>query len=283
MKNILFATDFSREAYCALYYATRLFKHEECKFYISNFFGDKRDTTIYNIVNEEDQKLISQLKAKSLQRCTEVMHQIVRDSGAEDHEFEIFTSDQPLVTALPAVVIKKKIDLVVMGTRGHSGVIESFMGSNTSDVIEKSLSCPLLVVPKERDYTAPVKLAFATEFRKPLSAAVLQPLLDLAKTFESVVHVVYVGEEEEELNKKQIENRNNSKKLLKGIETHIVYLPSDEEISKTISDYIKNKGIHLLSMVYYKHQFFETIFREPVVKKIDHHLAFPFLILPEEK
>ncbi|MDT0688682.1 universal stress protein [Salegentibacter sp. F188] len=281
MKNILFATDFSREAYCALYYATELFKDEECKFFISNFFGDRRDTSIYNIVNEEDHTLLSRLKTQSLQGCKEVMHKIVRDSSAKTHHFETFTSDQTLVNAIPAVVLKKNIDLVVMGTRGHSGIIDNFLGSNTSDVIEKSISCPLLVVPKERDYIAPEKLAFATEFRKPYSADVLRPFTELAKSFNSSIYIIYIGEEEE-LSKKQIENRNNLKKLLKGIETHLIYLSSDEEISKTISDYIKNKGIHLLSMVYYKHQFFDTIFREPVVKKIDHHLAFPFLILPEK-
>ncbi|MDT0684876.1 universal stress protein [Autumnicola psychrophila] len=282
MKNILFATDFSKEAYCALYYATRLFKNEECKFYISNFFGDKRDTSVYRIVNEEDYKLIPQLKAKSLEGCKEVMHNIVRDSGRENHQFEIFTSDQALVTALPAVVIKKNIDFVVMGTRGHSGVVDGFIGSNTSKLIEESLACPLLVVPKERDFTSPQKLALATEFRKPFSSAILKPLIELATSFESSISIIYVGEEEE-LNKKQIENRNNLRKLLKGIDTHIIYLSSDEEISKTISDYIKTKGINLLSMIYYKHEFFEKIFREPVVKKIDHHLAFPFLVLPEEK
>ena len=38
MRHILVPTDFSKNAYDALFYTTRLFKKEECTFYILNTF-----------------------------------------------------------------------------------------------------------------------------------------------------------------------------------------------------------------------------------------------------
>ena len=40
MKNILAATDFSNNAYCALFYATQLLKSKPCTFYILNTFTE---------------------------------------------------------------------------------------------------------------------------------------------------------------------------------------------------------------------------------------------------
>lgn len=45
------------------------------------------------------------------------------------------------------------IDLIVMGTRGASGMMELFFGSNTADVIEQVRVCPVLAVPSKARYS----------------------------------------------------------------------------------------------------------------------------------
>lgn len=52
---------------------------------------------------------------------------------------------------------EQKIDLVVMGTKGASGVTEILIGSNTADVIEKC-HCPVLAIPAESDFKTPTKV-----------------------------------------------------------------------------------------------------------------------------
>ncbi|MDT0643790.1 universal stress protein [Zunongwangia sp. F363] len=281
MKNILVATDFSRESYCALYYATELYRNEECTFSITNFYGNEIETSVYSIVNEEELEQLPKLKAASQTRCTEVVHRITRDNKQPAHTFETNISDQKLAHALPAFVVKKDIDLVVMGTRGHSGTLESLLGSNTSKVIEQAITCPLLVVPKELDFKAPRKIVFATELKKKFSHSSLAELKKLAVNFQSKITILYVGGRDS-LGQKQKDNLNHLKMLLQGIKFGVEYLPSDEEVSKAVSAYVKENKIQLLSMVYYPHNFTHTIFREPVIRKIDQHLAFPFLVLPQK-
>ncbi|WP_373057156.1 universal stress protein [Zunongwangia sp. H14] len=282
MKNILVATDFSKEAYCALHYATKLYKNEECTFFITNFYANEVEISVYSMLNEEEFKKLPGLQAASHSKCTEVIHQITRDNKQTAHFFKIITSNRKLVHALPEIILEMHIDLVVMGTRGHSGTMTGFMGSNTSRVIKKTIPCPLLVVPGQLPFKAPGKIAFATELKHKFSNDSLYELKKIAEKSNSGISILYVGEEGF-LNEKQNENLNNLKLLLEGNDLEVTFISSDEEVSKAISTYVKQHGIQLLSMIYYAHKFSHTIFREPVIRKIDEHLSLPFLVLPQKK
>ena len=48
------------------------------------------------------------------------------------------------------LVEKMGIDLVVMGTKGATGLAAAVIGSNTADVIQAA-TCPVLAVPESAD------------------------------------------------------------------------------------------------------------------------------------
>lgn len=280
MKNILVATDFSKEAYCALFYAAQLFGKENSKFYIANFYGDEIHTSVYSVVNEEEFKKGPQLKIKSQAGCTEAFHQVIRDSELPAERFEIISSDHKLIKGIHGLIESKHIDLVVMGTRKHHGTLKSIYGNHTTKLIESGLTCPVLVIPRELDYTPPVRIAFASDLRRAFGEN-LNLLKHLALNSNSEITVVYDGDEGS-LNKEQWENYNQLKSYLNGVPVHLKYSYTHTEISRTLAEFVKNNDMDLLSLVYYKHSFSDNFFREPVVEKIDRHLSFPFLVLPEK-
>ncbi|MBQ4820947.1 universal stress protein [Aquimarina sp. MMG016] len=147
MKRILVPTDFSINAYNALYYATRLFKNEPCKFYILNTFDAETHILTSRIDNHKD----SSEYQKSLDNCkeklTEVMHSIVRDTEDFDHSFETISSSKELLESLKETIKNKDINIIVMGTKGATGAKGFFIGSNTANVIQKIKKCPVLAVP----------------------------------------------------------------------------------------------------------------------------------------
>ena len=281
MKNILVATDFSKEAYCALHYATQLFKTEDTHFFVTNFFGDKIHESVYSIVNEEEISKKPKLYSKAHQAGIELVHKIILDTGIDKSRFELVISEQKFLNGLQFLVQDYDIDMVVMGTKKHHGSFESIWGTHTTRVIEKGLSVPVLVIPRELDYKEIKSIAFASDLKKPFAYKSIELLKHIALKSHAEVYVVIEGEELY-MEKEQWKNYNDLKSDLDPVYTGIKFVSSHEEVSKTLSDYIKKNDFDMLSMIYYKHGFSDSLFREPVVLKIDKHLAFPFLILPEE-
>lgn len=280
MKNIIFATDFSEEAYCAFYYVSRLFARENCRFYISHFYGNEMHTSVYGVVNEMEHKKMPELSRKSLESCKEIKHRIRRDMNLENHQYEIISSRYKMADEIPFIVAEKKIELIVMGTKGHRGFMANWEKSNTSELIEKTIPCPILVVPKEIDYTAPQHIAVASDLKKAFTNSQIKLLKKLSADFNSKISLLYIGNREF-LEPRQRENFYALKELLPEVPVEIKYILTELEISRAISDYVKEHSINLLTMVYNKHSFTKKLFREPVIKNIDHHLSFPFLVLPE--
>ncbi len=160
MKQILVPTDFSDNAYNALYYATRLFKNEACRFYILNTC-DIETPVLTSIVDTSyaDQ----QLSKESNEKLTETFHSIVRDTEDFDHSFEIISSTKKLLETIEDTVKDKGIDLIIMGTKGATGAKGFFIGSNTSNIIQRIKCCPVLAVPEEFNFEETVNATFSNQ------------------------------------------------------------------------------------------------------------------------
>lgn len=281
MKNILFATDFSEEAYAALFYTSHLFEKKDCKFYITHFYGNEIKISMYAILNEDEYEKLPGLAKKSRELCNEIKHRIQRDIDLPNHEYEIISSRDRMAEELPYIIKEKKIDLVVMGTKGHRGFMANWEKSNTANLIKKSLPCPILIIPKELSYADPRHIAIASDLRKPFKESQIKVLRELSKNFDSEITLLHVGSRHF-LEPAQKENLNHLAEMLSENEIDIEYLKEEHEISRAISKHVKNNSIDLLSMVYYRQSPLERMFKEQVIEHIDFHLSFPFLILPEK-
>ncbi|GAA4272854.1 universal stress protein [Aquimarina gracilis] len=158
MKRILVPTDFSNNAYNALYYATRLFKNEPCKFYILNTCDINRSAISGN---KDSEDLDQEVSKRANEKLTETLHSIVRDTEDFDHTFGTILSAKKLLETIEETVKSEGIDLIVMGTKGATGAKGFFIGSNTSNIIEKTKCCPVLAVPDEFNFEDTREIAFS--------------------------------------------------------------------------------------------------------------------------
>ena len=279
MKNILIATDFSREAYCALFYATSLFRADKNKFYIANFFGEKAEASVYSIINEEEFSKKALLKKDSEIACRETLHRIVRDSDLNSDRFEIVSSELKLLPGILNLTQNLDIDLLVMGTANHAGTLKSIVETNTTKIIERALRIPVLVIPRELDFTPLTHIAFASELIYEFNPESLKTIKALAEKSGSRITLIHDGKESE-MSQRQWKNYNNFKSYFEGTEVSLAFSSNHIEVSKSIAQFVKHNEVDMLCMEYYKHSFISNLFIEPVVEKIDRHLSFPFLILP---
>ncbi len=280
MKKILIPTDFSKNAYAALVYATYLFKEEECLFYILNTFEVLTPVLTSRIYTHKGALLYEELSKKSKDGLTEVLHSIIRDSENPKHIFETKSVSKDLAETVTKIVKKKEIDYVIMGTKGITGAEQVLFGSNTIKVIKKIKDCPVLIIPEEFDFEVPAEIGFPTDFKHPYLDKELAPLIEIASLFKSNIRIFHINEEE----KLDITQESNYRQLKRSINDfmHSMHWVS-KKVHKTkhINDFIDEIGINLLVMVNYRHGFMEQITHEPVIKKITGYTRIPFLVIPD--
>ncbi|KAA1242726.1 universal stress protein [Aquimarina sp. RZ0] len=280
MKRILVPTDFSDNAYSALFYATRLFQNQACQFFILNTFEVNTPVLTSRIDKKKGKVLYQKLSAESQELLAETLHSIHRDTEDLTHTFETLSISKDLIESIHKTIKNKNIDLVVMGTKGATGASALFMGSNAIKVIQKVKNAPIILVPNEYDFEKTVTIAFPTDFRRYYVPEEIKPLVDIASLFKSDIRIFYIYENET-LDDIQEYNYNSLKNCIKDLSHSIHWIPRRDEKSKLIHEYIAQLNINLLVMVNYRHSLIEAVTREPVIKKIGFDPSVPFLVIPE--
>ncbi len=282
MKKILLPTDFSDNSWNAIDYATELFKDEACTFYLLNVYSK----IIYESVHLSDipseRSVENTVKANAVTNLEHLKKTIIHTNPNQKHTFKIIAALGSITEATEDVVKSKKVDLLVMGTKGATGTKEVFMGSNTVRIINTIKKCPVLAIPDGFTFTSkPSEITFATDFTHFYSKEELRPLLDLAKSFNAAIRIVYVQQEEGSLTEEQKFNLGMLQKYFKDIKYYQHTLTKSDSVSKSLKVFTEELDIYLLAMLNYSHSFVDKLTREPVIKTVAFHTQIPLLVIPE--
>jgi nucleotide-binding universal stress UspA family protein len=280
MKNILVATDFSNNAYNALFFATQLFQEQNCNFYLLNTYTELTPLISLKIGSEGHRSLIEQLSEESAEGLSEVYHRIHLDRDNPLHQFKTLSKNAQFSDAANQAISNYNIDLLVMGHRGIATAENIILGSTVSKAINEVMDCPILMVPKEIEYSLPKEIAFATDYSHHYHAAVMQPLLDMSTLCGAAVRIVHVNEEER-LNSTQKSNLNTLREYLADVDHSVHWMPDFGSKSEVIKVFADELGIELLVMIRYEHRLWSQLIREPVLNTLSFKLDIPFLVIPD--
>ncbi|MBM1106580.1 universal stress protein [Aurantibacter crassamenti] len=283
MIHILVPTDFSANAYNALRYATGLFKNETCTFYILNAFqtGASNLESIRN--RERNTRLFQIAKETSERDLAAVLKQITAENKNANSIFKTISVADSLVNAIGKSVIENRVQYIIMGTQGASGLKSVFLGSNTVNIISKIDFCPIVAVPSEYKFAIPDTILFATGFEHVYDKYELKPMLFLAKLLKSNIQVLHLFDETKK-EAHQETAKNVIEKRLKGVNYNILEKEKKEKVSTEIAAFVdKNNNIGMVAIIDYWHSFIEKLTRESVVKNIAFKTKVPLLVmhLPE--
>lgn len=128
MKIILAPVDFSQASMNALSFAAELSKKASARLIVIN--------VLHNDDNDEEAK--NKLKA---------LESDLKTSFGPELKFESSLAHGNFVSTLEKVIAVQRPDLVVMGTKGASGLKRILIGSNTVNVLAKT-RIPVLVIPE---------------------------------------------------------------------------------------------------------------------------------------
>jgi nucleotide-binding universal stress UspA family protein len=188
LKNILFTTDFSPAAAAALPYAGELAKHYGAKLYALHV-----RTPVIN-------PMTPPAGWPALEKAAEAEERERRETlrnAIPGIEPTVLIEDGDLWSNVKSVVEKKSIDLIVMGTRGLTGVGKLLLGSAAEEIF-RDATCPVLTVgPHSPADPKPggevTRILYATNFEGPLPAA--EYALSLAQEYQAHLTLLHVIEE----------------------------------------------------------------------------------------
>jgi len=280
MKKIILPTDFSENATNAVNYAQGLFATTACTFYLLNTYTPM----IYNYDYQLNSggymgEVLDVVKDNSKQKLEELKQKLQTKYNNPKHQFELISSFNLLTDELNEIIAKYNIDLIIMGTKGASGVKEILFGSNTIHVIKK-MKCPVLAVPDGYFFEKPKDILFPTDYKVDYSNEHINILKSITKEHQSNVHTLHVSAGRD-LNEEESKNKNTLDKLLSNI-NNTFYTVKDQEIPLAINEFQKSIYIHLLVMIQNKHTFLENLFFKKVINQIGFHLTIPFLVIPSK-
>lgn len=275
MKNILVATDFSSNAYNALFHATRLLGNAQGNFHLLNVYD--KNTVLSDL--KSGVTATRALADESVYGLHETYHRIKRDRPDCNCNFETLSVQGDLVETIKKTVQEKHIDLIVMGNSGCSEIEAIFLGSNVLRAIGGIKKCPILTIPKEIDFTPPKVIAFVTDYKGHFDVELLEPLRFIARQFNSKIRIMHINEEETFT---EIQHRNRGLLLdfFSDFDHTLNWVPLFKSKATAIHHFLEALSIDMLAMVNYEHSFLEKIGREPLIKRMAFDLDIPFLVIP---
>jgi nucleotide-binding universal stress UspA family protein len=115
----------------------------------------------------------------------------ISDKWAGKLKPQFFVEHGFIINAIRDFTLKKKIDLIVMGSHGSTGFREYAIGSNAEKVVQTS-KVPVVVVKKAVPVSSIKNLVFPTNFSKP-TPELLTSIQGLQKLFKAKMHVLFVN------------------------------------------------------------------------------------------
>jgi nucleotide-binding universal stress UspA family protein len=137
LKKILAPTDFSDLSARGVRYACQLAKDVGA------------EVTIFNVVTVDESGINKREMEEHKQRLDEFVAKSVADVGANLRIRKLVDAGQAYV-AIVDCAENERIDLIVMSSHGRSGLSRMLIGSVTDKVL-RGASCPILVVPLEKE------------------------------------------------------------------------------------------------------------------------------------
>jgi len=270
MVNILVPTDLSDLSKIALQYAIKL--------------ADKMEAniTLLHVINFIEPTMATmRTRAKSLEKelvgtATEDLDKMLKEA------LKITNSTVPITTrvvtgptfseTLNKEAKKLRTGLIVMGTRGASGVKKYVMGSNTASVIEGS-KVPVLAVPELGTFKSLRNVVYASDL-KHLEKE-LKTLIPYLEKFQSTIHLIHVAQSLKTVS--ALEKKIDAVVQKAGYKNVVIRVMVNKNIDEAIGHYVEVTKADLLTMFTHDPTFYEKLFDRSMTRKMAFHGKVPLL------
>ena len=276
-KRILIPTDFSRNAYNAIKYAMELYNREYCDFFILNSYflsGYSKENLLSPQPTDKALNVVKEKSEKNLERLKVQMSYYEQN---EKHSFNFISEFGSFFDVMKKVVEREDIELVVMGTQGETDNKTVILGSNAVNAMEKIRNCPVMAIPSTVLFKEPNEIVFPISFRTHYKQRELATLVEISRLLNSPIRILHI-QKDRALSKAQLENKVLLETILDpaSFTHHRLY---NVDLKDGVSCFVQSRQSEMIAIVNKKHNFFGSIFSNPMVKELGKHTNVPLLAM----
>ena len=275
MKKIVVLTDFSKLSKVAVSYAIGLAKAIEARIIlVSVINAGSSPKTLSNWKKLEEQMINGARADADL-----LMSEIRTEADKIEISYESILGF-PLADTIEKFAKKNKIDFIVMGTRGATGLRKALIGSNAAAVIDKS-SIPVMVVPGKAQFKNIRNIVYASDIQNLPDE--IRAVAQFAKFFDAAIDVLHVVQghskkdmAELERNMARISKEENLIKTAKypKIQFHVL---SSKNIPDAVDKFVSDQNTDVLTMFTHRLDFYEKLFDKSITRQLAFHSKVPML------
>lgn len=275
MKTLLVPTDFSIPADSAIIYAAQLAVLWDASLILYHSFIPFESGFYLRSLSQKENLENQQ---KLMDRLAKIQNKILKKNPSLS--ISIHVDQGPEGIKIIEFCKKRKVDLILIGTSGASGLKEKLIGSFTAEVMTKA-PCPVLAIPNKYKFRIPKKITYATNYGKN-DKKVLEILLKFNEVFNASISILHIdwgmtfftADDDYTKYKKSIQNH------FKDFEFTFNH-SSGKDITKTILEETLLDNTEMIVMNPLKRKgMWDQIFEKSVTKKIAYHVPFPLLTIP---
>jgi len=274
MKKILVPVDFSENALAAARYAATVAQHYGWSVHLlhaylpfSSSFADEQFNK--DIFAHKTSEALADMQPFEAQLAAE-FPQLPLDSSCKDGL---------LGKVLPSLVKEDGYGLVVMGTKGASGLKHVILGSNTFEIIKKS-PAPIIAIPNDDVHFSNESCGLLTNF-KPAEIDALSTYITLFGTPTKLV-LLHFSEKSDARSEQVLDDWAKTIASETGI-AQVKYISERlvgrvdvrEELPDYIFNHAESAGISNLLVTKERKNFLNSLFSRCLVRSIAHQLKMP--------
>lgn len=267
MKRILVPTDFSNLSRSAVLYAIDLAAKANGKVMIVSVVEIQQGSS--QLMNWK--KLQDQMEKDVAERSDEFMRGLKSYSGGVSLSYTTLTG-LPMEDKILKFAEVNKVDLIVTGTKGASGLKSIVMGSNTAALINKS-SIPVIAVPGDIKFNGFDRIVLASDMKDLDKEA--KAVAKFVKGFDAQIDILHVTNAEHDLRK-----HTDLEAILRRMTGHKkldVHVVSNDNVIAALNKYSEERNVDLLVMFTHELGLFEKLFGKGHTREMAFQSRIPLL------
>tara|TARA_R110002074_G_scaffold167299_3_gene328393 strand:+ start:71817 stop:72689 length:873 start_codon:yes stop_codon:yes gene_type:complete len=283
MKNILVPTDFSKSAYNAVKFALHLFEANPCVFYFLNTYTPELHSNRLMAGSSSGFSQNSMAEESSEKGLKDVVRRVKKEFKNPLHRYKTISSFSLLKDAVKETIVAHDIDFVIMGAIGSSDNETIYLGRNTVRILNAVTNCPVFAIPYNFEFTKPLNIAFVSDSNHFFNSGELDPILALAKIFNSSVCMITLQHENVQLPESQELNHKLFERKLETVPHTFHQLTIDSSLSLTLDHFFDKAKCQLLVMSNSASSYMKNLCSNFVVERSKFSLKVPIVLIQEVK
>ena len=273
MKKILIPTDFSLHSEYAAKLASKIARNSDCEIHLLHMIDIPQgpaDATSKGASSIPENVLYIK-KSKEL---------------LEDFKNEFFNENKEVIQSIifesPSQGIlnytkKTDVDLIIMGSKGHSKADDFLIGSNTKKTVQAS-EAPVLIIKKDEENLKLKNLVLASCFDKTEENKTLSKLINFVEKFKSTLHLVKIIStskfENTQLSNQKMEAFAKRHKLTK----YSINIQNDNSIGEGVVNFSKEVNSDIIALGSNGRNSFSHILNKSVTKQVTNTALQPVIV-----